>query len=230
MINRLLLIGIAVGLVSCQKYYEDSGLHNPKYDGTVLDYIKSNKQMFDSTYKVVQQADMEGVLTNETITFFAPPSGSIAKSMRRLNLYLKNSGKDTVSEIRQIKSSVWKSVLSSYIFRGKYLLKDYPQRDTLAYLAYPGQGYNSYQDRVMNIGVMFGNAGGVQYAGYRQLYIAYIPDLSNPQVGLVNIPVASSDIQPSNGVIHVLNRNRHNFGFNTDRFIEQVIAAGIDPK
>ncbi|RZK74582.1 MAG: hypothetical protein EOO92_17000 [Pedobacter sp.] len=76
-------------------------------------------------------------------------------------------------------------------------------------------------------------SGGVEtrikYAGYRQLFLAYIPDLSNPLISLVNIPVATSDIQTNTGVIHVLNRPKHNFGFNTDRFIEEVIAAGIKP-
>jgi hypothetical protein len=69
----------------------------------------------------------------------------------------------------QIKPEVWRNTLSQYIFEGKNLLKDYPQRDTVSYVAYPGQNYTSYGGRIMNIGVIFNNAGGVQYAGYRQL-------------------------------------------------------------
>jgi hypothetical protein len=109
------------------------------------------------------------------------------------------------------------------------LLKDYPQRDTLSYIAYPGQNYTSYGGRIMNVGAIFSDAGGVSYAGYRQLFLAYIPDLSNPQVALQNNPVATSDIQTTNGVLHVLTKIKHNLGFNTDTFIDQVIASGILP-
>lgn len=225
----LMLVGALLLFGSCKKYYFDTGLHEAKFDGTILQYLKSKPAFFDSTLRVIDLAGMTNVVNNEEITFFAPPSGTIFKSINRLNLYLKYNGKDTVSQLSQIKPEVWKNTLSQYIFKGKYLLKDYPQRDTISYVAYPGQNYTSYGGRVMNVGVIFNNAGGVDYAGYRQLYLAYIPDLSNPQVALVNIPIASSDIQPSNGVVHVLNKTKHNFGFNTNSFIEQALVAGILP-
>ncbi|TCC91969.1 hypothetical protein EZ428_09520 [Pedobacter frigiditerrae] len=225
----LMLAGVLVLFAGCKKYYFDSGVHEAKFDGTILQYLKSKPAFFDSTLRVIELAGMTDVVDKEQITFFAPPSGSIYKSIKRLNQYLKFNGKDTVSQLSQIKQSVWKNALSQYIFKGKNLLKDYPQRDTASYLAYPGQNYTSYAGRIMNVGVVFNDAGGVIYAGYRQLYLAYIPDLSNPQVSLVNIPVASSDIQPNNGVVHVLNKTKLNFGFNTDTFIEQVVSAGISP-
>ncbi|MBB2148190.1 hypothetical protein [Pedobacter gandavensis] len=230
--NRMILLMLAGTLLlfgSCKKYYFDTGLHESKFDGTVLEYLKSKPAFFDSTLRVIDLAGMNDVVNKEEITFFAPPSGTIFKSINRLNLYLKYNGKDTVSQLSQIKPEVWKNTLSQYIFKGKYLLKDYPQRDTVSYVTYPGKNYASYGGRVMNLGVLFNDAGGVIYAGYRQLYLAYIPDLSNPQVALVNVPIASSDIQPSNGVVHVLNKTKHNFGFNTNSFIEQAVVAGILP-
>ncbi len=225
----LMLVSALLLMASCKKYYFDTGVHEAKYNGTILQYLKSKPALFDTTVRVINLAGMNDVIDKENITFFAPPSGSIFKSIKRLNIYLRTNGKDTVSKLEQIKPAVWKNTLSQYVFKGSYLLKDYPQRDTLSYIAYPGQGYASYGGRIMNIGVIFNDAGGVAYAGYRQLYLAYIPDLSNPQVALVNIPVATSDIQPTNGVLHVLNRNKHNFGFNTDTFIEQVVSSGILP-
>ncbi|MGM9478498.1 fasciclin domain-containing protein [Pedobacter sp. GSP4] len=233
------LICMLLALASCKKYYQETGVHEAKYNGNILQYMEDKKPFFDSTLTVIKLAGMADVVSKENITFFAPPSGSIFKSVKQLNVYLRVQGKDTVSKLSQIKPLVWKNILSQYIFKGASRLKDYPQRDTLSYLAYPGQGYASYGNRIMNIGVIFNDAvvynsagaeiSRVAYAGYRQLYLAYIPDLSNPQVSLVNIPVATSDIQPTNGVLHVLTKSKHNFGFNTNTFIEQAISAGIDP-
>ncbi|MBO9674745.1 MAG: fasciclin domain-containing protein [Sphingobacteriaceae bacterium] len=233
------IIGILSVLTSCKKYYVETGVHDAQYNGNIMQYMEEKKPFFDSTLTVIKLAGLTDVISKENITFFAPPSGSIFKSIKRLNIELRVTGKDTVSQLSQIKPEVWRNILSQYIFKGANRLKDYPQRDTLSYLAYPGQGYTSYGGRIMNVGVIFNDAvvynssgaeiSRVAYAGYRQLYLAYIPDMSNPQVALVNIPVATSDIQPSNGVLHVLNKVKHNFGFNTNVFIEQAISAGISP-
>lgn len=230
--NKSLLLLLTITLLlfgSCKKYYFDTGVHDPKYNGSTLAYMKAKKPFFDSTLTVINLAGMNDILDKENVTFFAPPSGSVFKSIYRLNQYLKRNGKDTVSKLSQIKPEVWRNTLSQYVFKGSFLLKDYPQRDTLAYIAYPGQNYTSYAGRIMNVGAIFNDAGGVKYAGYRQLYLAYIPDLSNPQVALQNNPVATSDIQTTNGVLHVLTKIKHNIGFNTDTFIDQVVASGILP-
>lgn len=228
---KMIMLLFAVGMIawSCNKYYYDSGVHKGKYEGSIMDYMKENRSFFDSTLMVIELAGMTNVLQSENVTFFAPPSGTVNKIVRSLNRQLRFAGKDTVSKLEQIKPEVWKNTLSQYVFKGTNLLKDYPQRDTLSYVAYPGQNYTSYGGRIMNIGVIFNDAGGVQYAGYRQLYLAYIPDFSNPQVSLTNIPVATSDIQPKNGVIHVLNKVKHTYGFRSNTFIDQAISAGIDP-
>ena len=56
----------------------------------------------------------------------------------------------------------------------------------------------------MNVGVVYFDAGEVQYAGYRQLYYSYMSNLANQEESMINVAVASSDIQPNNGVVHVL--------------------------
>ncbi|WP_099366008.1 fasciclin domain-containing protein [Sphingobacterium sp. 1.A.4] len=224
-----LAVVMLICFTGCKKYYFDSGIHDPKFNGSSIKYLESKLDFFDSTLMVIDLAGIKNVIENEEVTFFAPPSGCITRAVLGLNRQLQFNGKDTVKELSQIKPQVWKNMLSNYIFKGKNLLKDYPQRDTVSYLAYPGQNYTSYGGRIMNIGVIYNDAGGVQYAGYRQLFLAYIPDLSNPMVSLRNIPIATSDIQTNNGVIHVLNRTKHTFGFFSNTFIDQAISAGIDP-
>lgn len=226
-----LLLAVTVCLLaSCKKqYYFDTGVHVAAYNGSILSYLKANPTYFDTTVRVINLAGMNDVLDKENVTFFAPTSSSIYKSIIKLNAFLRQNGKDTVSQLQQIKPVVWKETLSLYIFKGTYRLKDYPQLDTTSIVAYPGQGYTSYGGRTMNVGVIYRNAGGVQYAGYRQLILSYIPDLSNPYVGMINIPVASSDIAPTNGIVHVLQQDHHFFGFNVTQFINTAISNGISP-
>lgn len=247
----LILIGFCI-LSSCKRdeYFLDTGTTNPNFNGTVLAYLKSKPVYFDTLTRVINIAGMNDVFEKEQITFFAPTSSAIYKSIKVLNVELRRSGRDTVAKLEQIKPETWKETLSMYIFKGVYRLKDYPQLDTIAFAAFPGQGYTSYAGRTMNIGVLFNDAvterfadGSpktfVKYAGYRQLYLSYIPDFSNPTLNLLNIPVSSSDIAPTNGIVHVLAQNvfldgrlvsKHSFGFNTRTFTNKVIADGILPR
>ncbi|WP_316790629.1 fasciclin domain-containing protein [Pedobacter frigoris] len=215
-------------LIACKKnYFEDTGVHNAKYNGSILQYLKSKPVLFDSLVMAIDAAGMNDVFEKENVTFFAPANSCIYKAVKWLNEDLRTSGKDTVSQLSQIKPEVWKAMLSQYVFKGSYLLKDVPQIDTLALNAFSGQGYTSYGGRSMNLGVFYNDANGIKYVGYRQLILSFIPDFSNPKTGLINTPVATSDIQPTNGVLHVLRYQNHSFGFESRRFITSAISAGI---
>ena len=92
-----------------------------------------------------------------------------------------------------------------YVLKGKYLLKDFPQLDFNLRPLYPGGYYYGYNGDLSNIGVVYNSANTVRYAGYRQLCIAPIVDPSNPSYYWnMSAAVASSDIQPTNGAVHVL--------------------------
>lgn len=211
------------------EYLIDTGIHKAQYDGTVLQYLESKPDYFSDLLEVANLAGMDEALSNDTLTFFAPPNEAIRKTVNFLNEILKTQGKDTVAEYSQIDPRVWKDVLSLYVFDGKYLLKDYPQLDTLDIPSFPGQGYISHANRIMNVGVIYNDANGVEYAGYRQLVLSYIPDVLYPTQNWINVPIASSNIQPKNGVVHVLNYSRHFFGFDFVAFYQKAVSYGIKP-
>lgn len=223
----LTIMGTIVALSSCKKeHYIDGGVHEAKYDGTILQFLKSRPELFDTLVKIAELSNYTTLLNdpNANITFFAPTSQSITKSVTALNRQLFARGQDTVLDVKQISPEVWHKYLSRYIYPEKYLLKDYPQIDTNDILAYPGQGYLSINGEALNIGTFYNdvrtkNSAGVEqivkYAGYRQILINY----SNP--------VATSDIQPTNGVIHVLQFSRHTFGFYTYEFVNDAINKGV---
>lgn len=194
---------------SCKQdeYYADGGKSVPEFKGNMLQYLESNPK-FDTVAQIVKLAGMAEVFQNEEITFFAPTDEVIRRTIGTLptgglNDALFTMGKDTVKVLSDIEPEIWKKYLSRYIFKGKFKLNDYPQLDFLLKPIYPGAFYRTYSNDLANIGVVFNSVNGVQYIGYRQLSISYIPDQSNPD-SFIPGAVASSDIQPSNGVVHAL--------------------------
>lgn len=236
-IGLLVLMVALCCFAACKKdaHYLDTGITNAKFDGNMMQYLESKPLHFDTLSQVIKLAGMEDVFKNENITFFAPPDPTIDASIRQLNAYLYFTGKDTVKTLSDIKPKVWKEVLSMYVFKGTSRLKDFRQVDTLALDTYAGQGYLSYNSLPMNIGVVFNDAVNgkdddkviIKYAGYRQLMISYIPDLSRPKTFWINAPVSSSDINPNNGIVHALRFTNHFFGFNVSRFITLAAENGI---
>lgn len=243
-IKGIMLVAIiSLMCQACKKdYFQDSGKQNPVFPGSMMAYLQSKPLYFDTLVQVIHLAGMDNIFENDSITFFAPADPTIVSSITSLNRYLLNNGKDTVSRLDQISDSTWKEMLSLYMFPGNYHLKDFPQIDTLALLTYPGQDFVSFNGRPMNIGVIYNDAvkkdkngkvipgGSVKYAGYRQLLLSYIPYLAYHQLGNIRVPVASSDIIPTNGVVHVLQYPYHYFGFDTSQFILNAVDKGINTK
>lgn len=225
-VNKLLLACcLIMGVTACQKedYFKNTGVLNPVYKGSSLDYLKEKGYQFDSLVKIVHLAGLDEVLDKGNVTFFAPGDSSIQQSIGFLNLELKTFGKDTVSDLSQVAPEVWRQTLSMYIFDGVHKVQDYPQLDLSSLPSFHGQAYTCYDSvRIMNIGAVYDDAAGVKYAGYRHLVLSYIPSYSAPLVNWIDAPVASSDIVTDNGVIHALRYTSHVFGFDVNKFISDA--------
>lgn len=227
---KFIIAGLsALLLVNCQNddYLIDSGVHNPYYNGTVMQYLESRPDYFSKTAEIIKIAGLEDVLSDQTVTFFAPTDWSIDNSVNALSRYLYQSGGDSIKDLRQIKPQVWKEILSMYIVPEKYLLNDIPQLDTTLVSTYPGQAYYSLAGRPMNMGVVYSDANGVKYAGSRQILYSYINDFTT--MDMKNAYVATCNIQPTNGAIHVIRFTDHALGFYSMTFVRKAIAEGILP-
>lgn len=220
------LLGIIAA--SCSKpYFEDTGIHEGTFNGTVWQYLASKPEHFSLVTEIIKQAGMESDFsTSNDITFFAPKNPSIEKAIFKLNRQLESIGKDTIADFAQIKPVVWKEFVSLYVVPGKIELKDVVQVDTTTY-AYKGQTYKSWNGRSMNIGLMYHSAGGVKYAGYRQIVYSYIRDFSFPEASRLNTMVATSNNRTQNGMVHVLEAYRHMFPFDFETFFERVSTVGL---
>jgi len=216
-----------ITLASCSKdYFEDTGVHDENYPGTVLKYIQDKPATFSQLAEIIKIAGMEEVFDKQEMTFFAPQNVSIAHTIRSLNDLLYLNGRDTVLSLDQIRPEVWQKFLGLYVIPGKYELRDLPQVDTTSF-AFEGQSLKSLNGRIMNAGLMYHDAGKVQYAGYRMVMFAYIRDFADTKRSRINVPVSSANIKPSNGVVHVLRAKFHNFGFEFEKFYEAVTTGGL---
>jgi hypothetical protein len=242
------LVLMAVSLFSaCKKEdYIDTGIHEAKFNGTIWNYLESRPDLFDTLMVALKVAKLDDVLKNDEVTFFAPPDPCILKSVWILNQQLFRSGQDSITKLEQVRPEVWRKYLSRYIFKGKYVAKDYRQIDTLNLAAFSGGVYKNIAGDDMNIGVLYNDvisknesSGGTQvikYAGYRQLYLNFPYTFSVPEelqdflVPYITAPVATSDIQPTNGVLHVLQFSKHSFGFQSYSFANEAFLLGVLPK
>jgi hypothetical protein len=214
---------------ACKKdYYQDTGLAKGKFNGTVLEYLQSKPEYFSKLLQVISLTKMENVFKNETITFFAPANPSFDSTITMVNRVLFLTGKDTITKLSQVPVEVWREMLSRYIFKGKYMMNDIPQIDPFQYKTYPGVFMRSYDSIPMNLGVIYNDEGGAQYAGYRQLTISYTPDISQPPSYWFPAAVASSNIEPNNGAVHVLVFSKHYFGFSPFEFYSRCLQYGLD--
>jgi hypothetical protein len=221
---RCVLIGILILVAACKKdkYYKDSGTHDPHFKGSTMDYLDAVPFYFDSVAAVVRLAGMEEVFKSDTLTFFAPTDKSILRLIVDLNINLYALGYDTVKVLADVPPAIWQNYLARYMFHGANQLKDYPQIDYNLVAIYPGQGFLSWNGTPMNIGVVYNDDNGVKYVGYRQLSLAYIPDPAKPRDNWNIVRVASSNILTDNGVVHTLDVNHLYFGFDLGRFVADM--------
>lgn len=212
-----LCIFITAGVGCKKEYFINSGLHNAKYEGNVMQYLESQPFLFDTLVQVIKLAGVEKYFTDSTITFFAPADSSINRTYQYINQQLKLSGSDTLTALDNIKPEFWRNTLMMYMFSDARGLEEFQQLDMANRSAFPGEYIRSMGGRVMNVGVIFNDANGLKYQGYRQLNLAYIPNPSSPLQGWRMTRIATSNIQPTNGYVHVLNYPSHYFGFDPDQ-------------
>ena len=223
-ICAFLLATLSLGSCNSDDYLVDGGTSNPYFDGNVMQYLESRLDLFKDLVKVIKLTKWEDILTNEEVTFFAPTDFTIAKSVERMNYYLYNyQGMDKITELSQVKPAVWEDLIGMYVMEGKYRLNDIAQIDTAAVSAFPGQTNFTYdRSYKMTMGVCYGDASGIKYAGYRQVMYAY-QDFGYPEYAYVS----SCNIEPTNGIVHVL-RLDHYLGFSISGLLWRALEAGAD--
>ena len=220
------LTAVLALISGCSKkdYYTDGGLSSGQYNGTVLQYLESRPELFTTLVQVVKYAGMEQAVNAEDITLFAPADSSIRSLLQFVNERLPMAGKNQITKIQDIKPTILRKYLNRYIFKGSKGLKDYPQLDIENLSAFAGQMYTSYDGTPMNVGVIYNDANGVKYAGYRQLTISLVNSATpRDYTTWYSATIASVNIKPTNGYVHAIRYGFHFFGFNRFEFMDDLI-------
>jgi len=218
-------------LSSCKKdYYQDTGRAKGEYNGTIMQYLQSRPDYFTKLVQVIKIAKLDDALNKEQLTFFAPGDASIDSTIHVTNTLLYMMGKDTIKSLTDVPAQVWREMLGKYIFRGKYKLNDIPQVDFFLFKTYPGVYMKSYDGFVMHLGVVYNDEGSAKYVGYRQLYLSYSDNPDQQYPPGAPAPVASVNIEPTNGVVHALQTKTHDFGFYPFDFMNRCIFYGLGGK
>lgn len=225
-----MIIGILVFSGCKRNYYKDTGLTDPNFKGTMMDYFNAKPMQFDTLVQVIKLSGLEKYFTDSSFTFFAPADASIRVTFDYINNRLKSFGRDSLTSLQSIKPEFWSRILKLYMFRGIRGLEDYPQLDYKNRQSLSGEFVTSLSNQTMNVGTVFTDADGLKYKGARFLTINYVPSNSSPYEGWVSAYVASSNIRPSNGILHAVMYSEfpfsgssyngipaHAFGFNTEQ-------------
>lgn len=202
-----------LSLVSCSEAnneYYDYKLTENKFNGSVLNYLESNRVEYDSILKVIDLVPgLKDTLALDGITVFAVDNESFRTVMVALNQIRKNNEQEIIPSINDLNIAELDTLVSRYVFKGIYD-SELVRKNTGGLLLksvkfdYPMQVENTKGDA----------SGYINSGGQRLIF-------SNPKGSLlrskwINTYTSLTDVKVNNGVVHKLVPN-HSFGF--DEFV-----------
>ncbi|GGE13281.1 MULTISPECIES: fasciclin domain-containing protein [Sphingobacterium] len=210
-LSTLNIIALAVFcLASCKKgndYYYNYNDEASVYDGTILKYLESKPETYDSLLLVLDRfpSIRQALDSDETFTLFAPTNRSFEIAVDALNTTRALTNKQPLY-LEDVPGNDLDSLVSRYIFESELDIDELkPFIDGLNIDSYK-YGYRMHaQYNVLS-------ASGLINGGQQQIIFS---DVNNSifQRYWQNINTSAVNIKTKNGVIHVL-ASGHDFGFN----------------
>lgn len=179
----------------------DSGISKAHFDGTIMQYLRQDDYNWKLTVEMIERAGLtdvfEGRVTDlKEITFFGPTRFSILR-------YLYDNNLDSV---QQLSPEFCKETILKHVIKGKFLKEQVPflnKQYLISTINQPASGYLAMH-----------SLGAVELRAYL-IKTPYkdVPD-AGPVImvlysvtGKTQVPLASPNIQPKNGVVHSLDYN-----------------------
>ena len=197
----LLAISIVLTIVSCTTDYNmnNTGLAKGKFDGTMYDYFHSDSYNWDSLIIMIDRAGLQDLFNGEVegyeeITFWGPTNNSIRRWMLEGGTGFADRGEEFITE-------EWGKNFMANVVKGKTMLNDIP-RGTINMGSVSG-GMTMYGEDNKN--EMWVYTEQLPYNGVIDVGAVIIKIRSMRT--LVDIDIASCNIEPTTGVVHSLHPN-----------------------
>ena len=207
--KQIILLGLLLSVfIGCTKYNQiDTGIARKKYPGNMYEYFHSDSYNWDSLLLMIEYTGTKEYFTGEKAgyeesTFFGPTNHSIRRKMfeeTQLNTetWVQEPIYKSVKAYVEAKGVEYcKELILRHVVKGKYEVKDIPR--------------GTSDDDAS--GVIFTSAFGSTFRvfSFREPYekvpeagavVLYIKGGMNMST---SIDVASTDIEPTNGIVHSL--------------------------
>lgn len=197
----LLAISIVLTIVSCTTDYNmnNTGLANGKFDGTMYDYFHSDSYNWDSLIIMIDRAGLQDLFNGEVegyeeITFWGPTNNSIRR-------WMQEGGTGVPKRLKDLSPEECRKYVMAHVVKGKTMLNDIP-RGTINMGSVSG-GMTMYGEDNKN--EMWVYTEQLPYNGVIDVGAVIIKIRSMRT--LVDIDIASCNIEPTTGVVHSLHPN-----------------------
>lgn len=209
---------LALGGCETKQDWLDTGISSPYHDCSIMEYLRQDTANWQLTVALIERAGLTPLFEGQDedypeITFFAPPSFSILRYV-----WDRASGKDVGNQrplteeeknhperlVQALDPDWCREMVMRHVVKGKHLKESFAFRDMdyeiIAEEQTGGTDLVCESGNRLRVWREKSDYGGVSGAGAVTMYL-YSFD------AMQNVPLASPDIQPLNGVVHALNYN-----------------------
>lgn len=197
----LLAVGIVWAVISCTTDYNmnNTGLADGKFDGTMYEYFHSDSYNWDSLLIMIDRAGLQDLFNGrvegyEQITFWGPTNHSIRR-------WMLEGGEGVPDRLEDLTPEECRKYVMAHVVKGKYMLDDIP-RGTISMGSISG-GMTMYGGD--NDNEMWVYTEQMPYNGVINVGAVVINIRSKRTT--TDIDIASSNIEPTTGVVHSLHPN-----------------------
>lgn len=199
------IIVVLFALTSCNTKYNliDTGLAKQRFDGNMFECMQENPYDWSLTCEIILRGGLQDLFQGnragfEKITFFGPTNHSI----RRWMITKKYLGTDGKVDVKLISEEDCRDLILRHVVKGKYMRDDIPKGVSSSPIGTDGITFEHNGSQNRKIWVFSNKAPyqGMPEMGPVTLHI-YSYNIKRP------VSVASTNIEPDNGVIHSLHYN-----------------------
>lgn len=199
----LILVLISTGCKKHEGIYYDYINPNAKFNGTSLQFLESQKGIYDSMVYVLSKVRLSDIISNGQNTVFAVPNQSFTLALDNLNNLRQLQRKEPIY-LAQADSTELDTLLR------RYILPEIISTDSIKGF-YDGKWFPSLDSYEMQLKYVRQSSSGYVNGG-PQLIIFSDPKNSQFERYWVKSNTASVNIYTSNGILHILDAS-HEFGF-----------------